>query len=107
MIMASFKDSAPEGIIGGDIDVTFVSKDSRFDLPVSETGAERKGNILVHRLKRLQDEGVTGRSRFYALEKGGVNEVDKKRWGEQCDIDIVSVVRGEKVGTAREGVRAS
>ena len=80
--MASFKDSAPEGIIGGNIDATFVSKDSCFDLPVSEMGAERKGNILVHRLKRLQDEGVTGQSRLNALGEGGVDEVDKKRRGE-------------------------
>ena len=53
MIMALFKDSAPEGVIGWNVDVSFVSEDSGFNLPVSEAGTEWEGNILVHGLKGL------------------------------------------------------
>ena len=53
MIITLFKNSTSEGVIGGDIDTTVVSEDPCFDLPVSKTRAERKGNILMHRLKCL------------------------------------------------------
>ena len=36
VIVASFKDGASEGVICGDIDAAFVSKDAGFDLPVSQ-----------------------------------------------------------------------
>ena len=39
--------------------MTFVSEHLQFNLPVGETGAERKGNVLMYRLKHLQDEGIT------------------------------------------------
>ena len=53
MIMTSFENDTAEGVIGGDIDATFVSEDSSFNLPVGKAGAEGEGNILMHRLKHL------------------------------------------------------
>ena len=62
VVMAPFKDGAAEGVVGGDIDTSFIGEDFRLHLPVSKTGVKRKGNILVHRLECLQDEGITSRS---------------------------------------------
>ena len=56
MIMTSFKDGTAEGVIGGNVDATFVSEDSSFNLPVGKVGAEGEGNILMHRLKHLYIE---------------------------------------------------
>ena len=53
MIMTLFEDGTAEGVIGGDVDATFVSEDSSFNLPVGKVGAEGEGNILMHRLKHL------------------------------------------------------
>ena len=51
MIMASRKDGAAQGVVGGDIDAAFISKDAGFDLPVSEPGTKGKRDVLVHRLE--------------------------------------------------------
>ena len=48
-----------EGVVGGDIDAAFISEDAGFNLPVSQPGAERKRDVLVHRLEGLEDKGVT------------------------------------------------
>ena len=53
VIVASFKNGTVEGVIGGNVDVTFVGEDSSFDLPVSETRAEGERNIFMHELKCL------------------------------------------------------
>ena len=53
VIVALFKNGMEEGVIGRDIDATFVNEDSGFDLPVSEAGTEWEGNILVHGLECL------------------------------------------------------
>ena len=60
MIVAAFKNVAAEGIICGDIDTAFVGEDSSLNLPVSKAGAEWEGNILMHRLKCLEDKGISG-----------------------------------------------
>ena len=62
VIVTPFKDGTAEGVVGGDIDTSFIGEDFRLHLPVSKTGVKRKGNILVHRLECLQDEGITSRS---------------------------------------------
>ena len=81
MVMALLEDGEAEGIICRDIDATLVGQDAGFDSPVSEVGAEREGNVLMHGLECLQDKGVTGRSRLYTMREGSVNKVDKKgRW---------------------------
>ena len=52
-IMAVGKDDTVKGVIGGNINVAFIGEDSCLHLPVSKAGAEREGNIFVHRLKWL------------------------------------------------------
>ena len=53
MVMTLSKDGTVEGVISRDVNMPFVDKDPHFNLPVSKTGAEWKGNILMHRLKCL------------------------------------------------------
>ena len=53
VIVASFKNGMEEGVIGRNIDATFVDENSGFNLPVSEAGTEWEGNILVHGLECL------------------------------------------------------
>ena len=67
MIMAAFEDGAAEGVVCRDVDAALVGKDARVNLPVSKSGMERKGNIIVHGLESLQDKGVTHRCGFNAL----------------------------------------
>ena len=106
VVMAACENGAAEGIVHRDIDMAFVGEDSRVDLPVGESGMERKGNVFVHGLKSLKDEGVTGGCGFNAMREGGVNQVDKEGRQEESDVGVVRVVRREKVGTVGEGVRA-
>ena len=98
MVMASFKDGAAEGIIGRDVDTALIGEDTSLDLPVSEAGAEGERNVLVNRLKCLQDEGIASRSRLNAIGEGSVNDVDKEGRREEGDIIIVGVIQGEEVG---------
>ena len=107
MVMAPCKDGATERIIGRYVDTTFVCEDAGLDLPVSETGAEGKRNILVHGLECLEDEGIAGRGRLNAVGEGGVDKVNEEGRWKEGDIGVVGVVRGEEVGSAREGIGAS
>ena len=66
VIMAACENGAAEGVIGGDVDMAFVGKDARVDLPVGEPRPEREGNVLMHGLESLKDEGVTRRCGFDA-----------------------------------------
>ena len=59
MIMAMLEDGVAKGFIVGDIDATLIGKDACYDLPVRKVGAEGKGNILIHGLESLEDEGIT------------------------------------------------
>jgi len=61
VIMASLKDGMANGVIVGDVDATFVGKDSSFMLPVGKAGAEGEGDGTVHGLKGLEYKGVIGR----------------------------------------------
>ena len=62
--------------------MALVGEDSGINLPVSEAGAEWKGNILVHGLECLEHKGVPSRSRLDMLGEGSVDEVDKEGWGK-------------------------
>ena len=59
VIMAAAENGAAEGIVCGDVDTAFVGKDACFNLPVGESRTERKGNVFMHGLESLKDEGVT------------------------------------------------
>ena len=73
MIMAAFEDGAAKGVVGGDIDVAFVSEDACLDLPISKSRAKGKRDVLMHRLEGLENEGITHGCRFNAVGEGGVN----------------------------------
>ena len=104
VIMATMEDGTAEGVVCRDVDMTLVSKDAGFNLPVSEPGTKGKRNVLVHRLEGLEDKGVTRGSGFDAMGEGGVNEVNKKGGWKEGYVGVVRVIRGEKVGLAGEGV---
>ena len=78
VIMATGENGTAEGIISGDVDTALVGKDSGFDLPVGEVRPEQEGDVLMHGLEGLEDEGVTCRCGFNALGEGCVNDVDKE-----------------------------
>ena len=80
VIMASFQDGAPKGIICGDIDTAFVRQDAGLNLPISKAGTKRERNVLMHGLEGLEDEGVTRRGGFNVVGEGGVNKVHKEGW---------------------------
>ena len=73
MIMAAFENGTAEGVIHGNVDTAFVGKDAHFNLPVGEPGTERKGNVFMHGLESLKDEGVAHGGGFYAMREGSVN----------------------------------
>ena len=106
VVVAAGENGTAEGIISGDVDMAFVGEDARFDLPVGEAGTEGEGDILMHGLEGLKDEGVTRGRGFNSLREGGVNHVDKEGRWEESDVGVVGVVQGEEVGTAGKGVRA-
>ena len=108
MITATFKDGSAEGVVCGDVDAALVSKDdASFDLPVSEPGTEGKRDVLVHRLEGLENERVSRGCGFNVVGEGGVNQVDKEGRWEEGDVSVVRIVRGEEVGSAREGIGTS
>ena len=96
-----------EGVVDRDVDTAFVSKDAGFDLPVGEPGTERTGNVLMHGLEGLEDEGSSCRSRFDAMREGSVNEVNEKGRREEGNVGVVGVVRGEKIRAAGKGIGSS
>ena len=95
-----------EGVISRDVNAAFVSEDASFDLPVSESGVEGERDILMHGLECLEDERVTGGCGFDTVGEGGVDEVNKKGRWEEGDIIVVGTIRGKKVGSVGESVRA-
>ena len=100
MIMAACEDGAAKGVVRRDIDTALVSKDARLDLPVSKSRTKGEGNVLMHGLEGLKDEGVTCGGGCNSMGEGGVNQVDKKGRREESDVSVVGVVSGEEVGTA-------
>ena len=106
VVVASCKDGAVEGVVGGDIDTALIGEDASFNLPVGQPGTEGERNVLMHGLEGLEDEGVTCGGRFNAVGEGGVDEVDKEGRREEGDVSVVGVICGEEVGTVREGVRS-
>ena len=107
MVMAMLEDGSAEGVVCRDVDAALVSKDAGFDLPVSEPGTEGKRDVFVHRLEGLENEGVSCRCGFNAVGEGSVNQVDKEGRREEGDVSVVGIVRGEEVGSVREGIGTS
>ena len=107
MIMAALEDGAAEEVVCRDVDATFVSEDAGFDLPVSESGTEGKGNVFVHGLESLEYKGISRRGGFDMVGEGGVNKIDKEGWWKEGDVGVVGILCGEEVGSAGEGVGAS
>ena len=83
-----------------------IGQDACFDLPVRETGSEGKRDVVIHGLEGLEDKGVARQGRLDTVGEGDVNDIDKERWRKESNSIIVVIGVGEKVGTAREGIRA-
>ena len=83
MAMTVLKDGAVKGFIVQDVDMTLVSQDTSFNLPVREVGAEGEMDILVHRLQCLKDKGVASRGGFDAVGESNINDADEKEWGKE------------------------
>ena len=107
VIMAACEDGVAKGVVHGDVDTSFVREDFCFNLPVSESGLKGERDIFVHRLKSLEDEGVTRGRRLNAVGEGSVNQVNKEGRWKEGDISVVRVIRGEEVRTAGKGVGSS
>ena len=67
---------------------------------------EGEGDVFVHGMEGLEDEGVACRGRLDAMGEGDVDNVDEERRGEESDSVVVIVGLGEEVRTTREGIRA-
>ena len=67
---------------------------------------EGERDVFVHGLEGLEDKGVTRRGGLDMVGEGYVDNVDKKRWGEESDSVVVVIGFGEEVRAAREGIRA-
>ena len=107
MIVAPRQDGVTKGVVCGDIDTAFVCEDAGFNLPVSQLGTEGKGNVLMHGLEGLEDEGVTRGSRFNAVREGGVDEVNEKGWWEEGYVSVVRVVCREEIRTTGKSIGSS
>ena len=107
MVMATLEDGTAEGVVCRDVDTALIGKDASFNLPVCEAGAEGEGNILMHGLEGLENEGISCGGGFNAVGEGSVDEIDKEGRREESDVGVVGIVRGEEVRAAREGVGAS
>ena len=106
VIVTTLEDGAAEGVVCGDIDTTFISEDTSFDLPVGEARTEGERDVLVHGLESVEDEGVAGGGGFNSVGEGGVNEVNEEGRREKGDVSVVGVIVGEEVGSAGEGIGA-
>ena len=106
MVVATLEDGTAKRVIRGDIDTAFVSEDTGFDLPVCEPGTEGEGNVFVHGLESLKNEGITRGCGFNAMGEGGVDQVDKKGQQEEGDVGVVEVIRGEKIRAVGKGIRS-
>jgi len=76
--MAMVEDSMADGVVVGDVDSAFVSKDSGFMLPIGEAGTEGEGNGSVHGLEGLEYKRVIGGGGLDAIREGGVDDADKE-----------------------------
>ena len=106
MVMATLENSVTEGVIVGDVNTTLVGQDARFDLPIGKAGTEGEGNVVVHGLEGLKDEGVARQSRLDAMGEGNVDNIDEERWGKEGNAIVVIIGLGKEVWATREGVRA-
>ena len=73
MVMALLENSTAKRVVRGDIDMTLVSEDASFDLPVGQPGMEGEREVLMHGLEGLENKGVACGSGFDSMRKGGVN----------------------------------
>ena len=104
VIVAALEDRVVKGVIIWDVDVALVGWDASFDLPVREAGVEGEGNILVHRLEGLEDEGAASRGRFNLVGESHINDVDKEGQRKESDSVIVFIRVGKEVRAAGEGI---
>ena len=58
MVMAAGKDGAVEGVLRGNVDVTFVGQDMVIEFPIQEVGLEGSRNVLQGCLQVLENEGI-------------------------------------------------
>ena len=59
---------------------------------------EGEGEVVVHGLEGLEDEGITCRRRLDMVGEGDVNNVDKERWGKESDSIVVVIRMGRRSG---------
>ena len=58
MVVTTGEDGVVEGVIGGNIDATFVGQDVVVEFPVQEVRPEGCGDVFQGHLQVLEDEGV-------------------------------------------------
>ena len=92
VIVTALEDGAAEGVVCGDIDTTFISEDTSFNLPVSEARTEGERDVLVHGLESLEDEGVAGGGGFNAVGEGSVDKIDKERQRQEGNIGVIGII---------------
>ena len=97
VVMATLENSVAEGIIGRDIYTALVGQDARFDLPVGEAGTEGEGDVVIHGLEGLEDEGVACRGRLNTVGEGHIDNVDEEGWGKESNSVIVIIGLGKEV----------
>ena len=106
VVVTPVENGVAEGIVAGDVDTTLIGQDACFNLPIGEVGTEGEGNAFVHGLEGLEDEGVVSQGRLDAMGEGDIDHVDEERRGKESNSIVVIIGLGEKVRSAREGVRA-
>ena len=97
VIMTTLENGAVKRSIIGNINTALVGQDAHFDLPVREAGMEGEGNVLIYRLKCLEDKGISSRGRFDVMEEGNIDDIDKKRGGKEGNSLIVIIRVREKI----------
>ena len=73
VIMAARKNGVAKGVVRGDVDTAFVGKDAGIDLPVGQLRTEGKGNVFMHGLEGLKNEGVARGGGFNSMREGSVD----------------------------------
>ena len=107
MVMTVLEDGVVKGFIVWDVNVTLVSQDTSFDLPVRKAGVEGEGSVFVHRLECLEDKGVASRGIFNVMREGDVDNIDKKEQRKEGNSLVVIIRSQEEVWVMGEGIGTS
>ena len=105
VVVTALEDGVAKGVIIGDIDVASIGQDTRFDLPIRKTGAERERDVVTHGLKGLKNKGVASRGVLNVMGQGYIDDVDKEGRGKESD-SIVVVGLEKEIRAAGEGIWA-